>query len=152
MSPFLSLIVVVPLAFALNWGIYRLLLSPLVRRARSQGHLEAESILATFGLSFILVGVMLAVFGGGYFSYSYLAKPFTIIGGTYGLNRIAAFLMFSKLRQQARKRLILRSSLEIIKGLSRFIAKLFGSLSLGFDGRYDLGIGAGKQSRSLAAQ
>lgn len=96
-SPFLSLIVVVPLAFALNWGIYRLLLSPLVRRARSQGHLEAESILATFGLSFILVGVMLAVFGGGYFSYSYLARPFTIIGGTYGLNRIAAFLMSAAL-------------------------------------------------------
>ncbi len=96
-SPFLSLIVVVPLAFALNWAIYRYLLSPLVRRAKSQGHLEADSILATFGLSFILVGVMLAVFGGGYFSYSYLAKPFTIVGQNYGVNRIAAFLMSAAL-------------------------------------------------------
>lgn len=96
-SPFFSLIVVVPLAFALNWAIYRFLLSPLVRRAKNQGQLEADSILATFGLSFILVGLMLAVFGGGYFSYSYLARPFTIVGQNYGLNRIAAFLMSAAL-------------------------------------------------------
>jgi len=92
LSPFFSLIVVVPLAFAVNWGIYRYQLLPLVKRAKSQGHLEVESILATFGLSFILVGIMLAVFGGDYFSYSYLARAYHILGRPYGLNRIAAFL------------------------------------------------------------
>jgi branched-chain amino acid transport system permease protein len=91
-SPFLSLVAVVPLAFALNWTIYRYLLLPLVRRAKTPGQLEVDSILATFGLSFILVGVMLALFGGEYFSYSYLARPFMILGQPYGLNRIAAFL------------------------------------------------------------
>jgi branched-chain amino acid transport system permease protein len=63
-----------------------------VRRAKNQGHLEVDSILATFGLSFILVGLMLAVFGGDYFSYSYLARPYEVLGQTYGLNRVAAFL------------------------------------------------------------
>ncbi len=91
-SPFVSLVVVVPLAFALNWAIYRYLLLPLVKRAKTPGQLEVDSILATFGLSFILVGVMLALFGGEYFSYSYLAQPFMILGQPYGLNRIAAFL------------------------------------------------------------
>ncbi len=91
-SPLFSAVLVVPLAFALNWVIYRYLMLPLVRRAKSQGQLEVDSILATFGLAFVFVGLMLAVFGGEYFSYSYLARAFTILGQPYGLNRIAAFL------------------------------------------------------------
>ena len=38
------------------------------------------------------VGLMLALFGGDYFSYSYLARPITLIGETYALNRVTAFL------------------------------------------------------------
>jgi branched-chain amino acid transport system permease protein len=91
-SPFYALLVVVPSAFCLNWLIYRCLMLPLVRRAKSSGHLEVDSILATFGLSFVLVGVMLAIFGGDFFNYSYLAQPVTILGERYGLNRIVAFL------------------------------------------------------------
>ena len=91
-SPFLAIFVLAPVTFALNWAIYRVMLAPLVRRARSRGQLEVDAILATFGLSFILVGVMLAVFGGDYFSYSYLARPITLAGDTFALNRVAAFL------------------------------------------------------------
>jgi branched-chain amino acid transport system permease protein len=91
-SPFYALIGVIPLAFAANWAIYRVLIVPLVRRARNQGQLEVDCILATFGLSFILVGILLAVFGGEYLSYSYLARPIFILGEPYGLNRVAAFI------------------------------------------------------------
>ncbi len=90
-SPLLSAALVVPLAFLLNWAIYRLFMLPLVRRARSEGHLEVDSILATFGLSFIFIGVMLAVFGGEYFNYSYLERPFAILGQPYEQNRLVAF-------------------------------------------------------------
>ncbi len=92
LSPILSIAVVGPLAFCLNWLIYKILMRPLVKRARSEGQLEADSILSTFGQSFILVGIMLAVFGGEYFSYSYLEVPFQILGQAYELNRIVAFL------------------------------------------------------------
>lgn len=91
-SPFYALIGIVPLAFVVNWAIYRVLILPLVRRARNQGQLEVDCILATFGLSFILVGILLAVFGGEFLSYSYLAHPIFILGEPYGLNRVAAFL------------------------------------------------------------
>ena len=91
-SPLLTAFVVAPAAFALNWAIYRLMLLPLVRRARSAGQLEVDAILVTFGLSFVAVGLMLALFGGDYFSYSYLARPVRLMGETYGLNRITAFL------------------------------------------------------------
>ena len=63
LSPLLSLLVIVPLAFAINWAIYRWLLTPLVRRAKNQGMLEVDSILATFGLLFVIEGAMLAGFG-----------------------------------------------------------------------------------------
>ncbi len=91
-SPLLTLFVVAPAAFALNWLVYRVLLLPLVRRARSPGQLEVDAILVTFGLSFVAVGLMLALFGGDYFSYSYLARPVVILSESYGLNRIVAFL------------------------------------------------------------
>ena len=97
LSPFLSIAIVAPLAFVLNWAIYRYLMRPLVDRAKSRGQLDADSILATFGLSFIMVGLMLAMFGGEYFTYSYLERPFEILGQPYGLNRVAAFLVSAAL-------------------------------------------------------
>ena len=42
-SPLLALFLVVPAAFVLNWAIYRVLMLPLVRRAKSQGKLEVDS-------------------------------------------------------------------------------------------------------------
>ena len=90
LSPYLALLFVVPGAFVLNWLVYRLLLTPLVRRAKHRGMLEVDSILATFGMSFALVGVMLTIFGGEFFTYSYLAVPFTISGSPFGLNRVVA--------------------------------------------------------------
>jgi branched-chain amino acid transport system permease protein len=92
LSPLFALILVVPGAFVLNWAIYRVLLLPLVRRAKSQGKLEVDSILATFGISFISVGVLLTIFGGEYLDYSYLAQPIFIFGERYGLNRVVAFV------------------------------------------------------------
>jgi branched-chain amino acid transport system permease protein len=91
-SPLYALFGVVPLAFIANWLIYSVLVQPLVTRAKHQGQLEVDSILATFGLSFILVGILLALFGGQFLSYSYLARPYFILGQPYGLNRIVAFL------------------------------------------------------------
>jgi len=91
-SPPFALFLGVPVAFALTWVIYRVLILPLVRRAKSQGKLEVDSILATFGLSFIAVGVMLAIFGGEYLDYSYLSQPIFIFGERYGLNRVVAFI------------------------------------------------------------
>jgi branched-chain amino acid transport system permease protein len=91
-SPLLTVFLVAPVAFAANWLIYRIMLQPLVRRARNRGQPEVDSILATFGLSFVSVGLMLYAFGGDYFSYSFLARPIYIFDETYALNRFTAFL------------------------------------------------------------
>ena len=89
-SPFVGLALVVPLAFVLNLAIYKVLLTPLVRRAPNRDALEVDSILATFGLTFVIQGSMLALFGGAYYSYSYLAFPVQFVGETVAANRLAA--------------------------------------------------------------
>ncbi len=90
-SPILAILFVAPLAFAANWAIYRIVLMPLVRRAKNQGQLEVDSILATFGLSFVFVGFMVATFGAEYFSYDYLGRGINFAGDIFALNRIVAF-------------------------------------------------------------
>src|SRR5690606_8608224 len=91
LSPILGLLVIAPAAFAFNWGVYRLALRPLVERAKNRGQLEVDSILATFGLLFLLQGLMLLGFGGEYVTYQYLAERFVLFGSAYGLNRVVAF-------------------------------------------------------------
>ena len=91
-SPLLGLLIAVPAAFVLNWLIYRVLLMPLVRRARSRDMLEVDSILATFGLLFVVQGIATIIFGGQYHSYSYLSIPLDIFGSTVALNRLVALL------------------------------------------------------------
>lgn len=91
-SPLLTVLLVAPVAFAGNWLIYRFLLTPLVRRSKTQGHLEVDSILATFGISFILIGIMVSI-EGGFFAYKYLSEPISILGSTTSLNRFVAFLI-----------------------------------------------------------
>jgi branched-chain amino acid transport system permease protein len=93
LSPLLTIFVVAPLAFAVNWLIYKIMLQPLVNRAKTRGQLETDSILATFGLSFVGVGLMLSFFGGDYFSYSFMAVPVDILGNSYGANRAISFGM-----------------------------------------------------------
>ncbi len=90
-SPLVGLLAVVPAAFAASWLIYRVLLAPLVRRAKSRDALEVDTILATFGLAFVVQGVMLVAFGGAYYSYAYLAVPVKILGATVAVNRLIAF-------------------------------------------------------------
>lgn len=90
-NPLLGMLIVIPAGFALSWLIYAVMLQPLARRSRDRGRLEGDSILATFGLLFVIQGVALVIFGSGFMSYSYLAVPVDILGTTIAANRLLAF-------------------------------------------------------------
>ncbi len=90
LNPYLTMVLAAPLAFAGNWLIYRFLLRPLVSRSKNQGQLEVDSILATFGMSFILIGIMISI-EGGFFAYKYLSIPIEVLGTKASLSRIVAF-------------------------------------------------------------
>ena len=89
-TPLIGMLVVLPASFAVTWAVYRVLLVPLVRRAKSRDALEVDSILATFGLLFVIQGVMLVLFGGAYYSYAFLAVPLQVLGVTIAANRLLA--------------------------------------------------------------
>ncbi len=91
-SPLITIFLLAPTAFAVNWLIYKILLRPLVKRLKSRGQLEVDSILATFGLSFIMVGLMLVVHGE-FYTYEFLSQPITILGSIVAMNRFIAFIL-----------------------------------------------------------
>lgn len=90
LSPLLGLLVIAPLAFGLNWLLYQVLLTPLVRRAKTSEALEVDSILATFGLLFVIEGIVLVIFGGNYYNYDYLGRVVTVLGTPLTANRLLA--------------------------------------------------------------
>lgn len=91
-NPIVGMLVVLPAAFVVNWLFYQIVLTPLVRRARNQGMLEVDSILATFGVLFVIQGLMLVAFGGQLYSYSYLSVSLSIFGTTLAWNRLLALV------------------------------------------------------------
>jgi len=89
-APPLALFAVIPLAALFGLAIYRVALAPLVKRARTRAALETDSLLATFGLLFVVQGVMLVAVGGDYLTYSYLAVPVDVLGSRVAANRLLA--------------------------------------------------------------
>ena len=89
-SPLIGLLVAIPVGFAINWLIYQIVLMPLVQRAKNRAMLEVDSILATFGLLFVVQGVMLVLFGGQFNTMNYLSIPVNVLGSNVALNRLIA--------------------------------------------------------------
>jgi branched-chain amino acid transport system permease protein len=89
----LGMVLSVPVTFGANWLIYRVLMTPLVRRARTREQLEGETILATFGLLFVLRGAATLAFSANNRYYSYLGEPLQIFGFTFAANRLLAFAL-----------------------------------------------------------
>ncbi|MCS6944709.1 MAG: branched-chain amino acid ABC transporter permease [Sutterellaceae bacterium] len=94
LSPLLTMVLLVPLSVLLGWAVYRFALAPLVRRAGSSREaLEVDSLLGTFGLLFVVQGIMLVTMGGSYLSYSYLSVPVHLLGTTVAANRLLALAL-----------------------------------------------------------
>ena len=90
-GPLPGLLLVVPAGFAFSWALYALLFRPLARTAPGRAQLEARTILLSFGLLFLIQGVLLAGFGGNLTSYAYLNTPVSLLGVTVAANRLVAF-------------------------------------------------------------
>jgi branched-chain amino acid transport system permease protein len=90
-DPILGMLLSVPVTFGANWLLYRALMLPLVHRARTRDDLEGDTILATFGLLFVLKGTAQLAFTPDNRFYNYLDTPLQIFGFTFAANRVLAF-------------------------------------------------------------
>jgi branched-chain amino acid transport system permease protein len=91
-SPLVSAVAILPVALVIGALLYSVAFVPLVRRAPDRDALEADTILSTFGLLFLMQGIMLAAFGGNYMSYSYLAVPVQAGPTIISMNRLIAMI------------------------------------------------------------
>lgn len=87
-NPFLALAVCGPLAFILGFILHRTLFRYLLSSSETADIFEANSMLASFGLFFIIQNLALIAWGPEIRGYSYLAYPVEIGGALFGANRL----------------------------------------------------------------
>ena len=87
-NPLLCLVICGPLAFILGFGIHRIMFKRLLATSASPGIFESNSMLASFGLLFIIQNLAKIGWGSETKGYSYLSIPVDLGGAIFGANRL----------------------------------------------------------------
>src|SRR4030042_256658 len=87
-SPLLSLVVCAPAGFILGYILHRTLYQRLMVTSDSPGIFEGNSMLASFGLLFIIQNLAYLIWGTRYKAYTYLAVPVNIGGALFPANSL----------------------------------------------------------------
>ncbi len=87
-NPLLSLAIVGPIIFIIGFILYRTLFTRLRISAPSPAAFEGNSLLAAFGLLFIIQNIAFIAWGSDPHGYTYLAFPVDIWGAVFGANRL----------------------------------------------------------------
>jgi branched-chain amino acid transport system permease protein len=91
-SPFLSLLITCPFLFFVGYILYRGLFQRIWRAAGSAEIYEANSLLASFGLVFILQNIALLIWGPEVKGYSYLTVPVRLGEVVFSTNRLLSLI------------------------------------------------------------
>jgi branched-chain amino acid transport system permease protein len=91
-SPLLSLVICGPGLFIIGFFIHRTLFQYLRSKSESIGAFADSSLLASFGLLFIIQNVALLVWKANIRGYSYLDSSVGILGAVFEVNRLVALL------------------------------------------------------------
>jgi branched-chain amino acid transport system permease protein len=89
-NPLVALAVCGPVTFILGYGIHRTLFKRLFTSAASPAVFESSSMLASFGLLFMIQNLASIFWGPEIRGYSYLAVPVHLAGAVFGANRLVA--------------------------------------------------------------
>ena len=89
-NPLLSLVISGPTVFIIGFILYRTLFTRLRISSASPAAFEGSSMLATFGLLFIIQNIALVVWGGGMRGYSFLNFGVNFLGAVFAANRLLA--------------------------------------------------------------
>lgn len=89
-NPLLSLAICGPVIFIIGFLLYRTLFTRLRTSSASIGAYEGSSMLASFGLLFIIQNIALIAWGSEIRGYTYLAFPVNVGGALFAANRLVA--------------------------------------------------------------
>ena len=91
-SPLLSLVICGPFLFILGFLIHRTLFQRLRDTSESIDVFEGNSLLASFGVLFIIQNLALIIWKANIRGYTYLVYPVNIFGAIFTTNRLMALL------------------------------------------------------------
>jgi branched-chain amino acid transport system permease protein len=92
-SPLIALVICGPVGFILGFGLHRTLFKRLRATSSSPAAFEGSSMLASFGLLFIIQNIALIIWGGNLRGYSYLSFPVDLGGAIFAANRLVTLLV-----------------------------------------------------------
>ncbi len=88
MSPLVCVVICGPIAFIIGFILHRTMFRKLQTSSENQGIFESNSMLASFGLSYILINIAALAWGPEIRTYSYLTQTISIGGALFGTRRI----------------------------------------------------------------
>jgi branched-chain amino acid transport system permease protein len=89
-SPLLSLVICAPVFLMIGLLLHRVLFQRLLRTTGSMAQYEIASLLAAYGLMFVLSNATSLAVGPRQRTYSYLTQSVTFFGATFEANRLVA--------------------------------------------------------------
>jgi len=87
-NPLISIVIAGPIAFFLGFVIHRTMFKKLLSSSANQGIFESNSMLASFGLMFIIQNIAFLGWGPEIRGYTYLATTVNIAGAFFGARRL----------------------------------------------------------------
>lgn len=95
-NPLFSILIVAPISFCIGFIIHRTLFQYLRNTSPGIDIFSGRSLLASFGLLFVIQNLILIIWGADLKGYSYLRSSVSIFGTLYSVNRLVAlFIAFS---------------------------------------------------------
>lgn len=89
-SPVVSIAVITPALFFIGFLLDRTLFNNLRKTSVNADAFSGRSLLASFGLLFVIQNLMLLIWGANLRGYTYLNASVSIFGTLYGVNRLLA--------------------------------------------------------------
>ncbi len=87
-NPLVSLVIVGPITFIIGFILYRTIFTRLRIKSPSPAAFEGSSMLAAFGILFIIQNIVLAIWGANIRGYTYLARGVNFGGAVFAANRL----------------------------------------------------------------
>jgi branched-chain amino acid transport system permease protein len=87
-SPWIALLIGIPVAVALDFVFHKTLFNRMSTTPPSLAAFEGTSLLATFGLLYIIQNAAIIIWGSSSKGYTFLATPVDIGGAVFGANRL----------------------------------------------------------------
>jgi branched-chain amino acid transport system permease protein len=91
-NPLISLVICAPVLFLIGFYLHRTLFRSLLNSSVSMDIFESKSMLATFGLLFIIQNIAILIWTADIKGYSYLNYGISLWGAVFPVNRLVTLL------------------------------------------------------------